>query len=134
MPPTPISATPVPPEKGPQDENLPVLVTEEEEDLPPPAYTPIDPNTSEVFSDGRGVSPQSSPHGGGSVSGGYPPEKGATGWREDRQEDAAEWYGHELEGSVVPQHASGGRVMELPGDDGLGLGDQRASRASVSGM
>ena len=68
------------------------------------------------------------------MSGGYPPEKGAGGWGENRQGDAAEWYGHELEGSEVPQHASGSRVMELPGDDGLGLEEQRASRASVSGM
>jgi len=46
------------------------------------------------------------------------------------QWDAEEWYGHELEGSEVPQHG----VVELPGDDGLGVRGQRVSRASVSGM
>ncbi|RPB25926.1 UDP-Glycosyltransferase/glycogen phosphorylase [Terfezia boudieri ATCC MYA-4762] len=126
MPPVPTSAPPVPPGKGPQDENLPVLATEEEQDLPPPAYTPFDPNTPDIFSGGRGVSPQSSVHG-GSIS------ESADGWREDRQGDAAEWYGHELEGSEVPQNRGQSRVMELPGDDCLGVGNQRASRGSVSG-
>ncbi|KAF8430406.1 hypothetical protein EV426DRAFT_713400 [Tirmania nivea] len=137
MPAVPISAPLVPLEKGPQDETLPVLLTEEEQDLPPPAYTPIDPHTLDIFSDSYSVSPQRSVPGGSISGAGYPPEKGAGGWREHRQRDAAQWYGHELEGSDVPQSGGGSRgapqspVMELPGDGGLG--DQGASRASVSG-
>ena len=147
-PPTPTVAPPVPPEKGPQDENLPVLLTEEEQDLPPPAYTAIDPRNPNLLFDAHGVSPQSNVHGGPiSETGGNSLGKDSGGWGEDIQGDAVEWYGHELEGSRVPQRgAPQGPVielpgdtpqapaMELPGDDGLGLGGLRVSRASISGM